>query len=164
MRRLIASVLVVWYALLAMGFHLHVHYCCGQVAEIVINSTHDACSGACNAPSKETQPVEKSCCLADATDKQCTKPVASDHEQQVTKHCCSSDDFYIALKELHQKAQFEINTHPHISKMVRSHVYSSNDEEAPSATQIADAPPSPPFWLLYSQPLFFADEDPADLV
>lgn len=163
MQRLLASVLLVWYAVLAMGFHLHVHYCCGQVADIAINSVHDTCSGSCSAPETKPEPAKKSCCMATSEAKQCSKPMVSDNDLQITKHCCSSDDFYIALKDLHQKTQFELDTHPLIAKMVRSYVYPTEEEEAPAAFLVAVAPPSPPFWLLYSQPLFFADEDLADL-
>jgi hypothetical protein len=71
MRRLFAVMIMLWYAVLSMGFQVHVHYCCGDISGIAIN-----------------QPVEtKDCCGAH-------------HDGcSVEKTCCSSEDFYLALEE-----------------------------------------------------------------
>lgn len=164
MRRMLASVMLVWYAVLAMGFHLHVHYCCGQVADIAINSTHEKCSGSCSAPeTTQPEPAQKSCCMATSTEKQCAKPVADRSEHQITKHCCSSDDFYIALKDLHQKTQFELDAQPVVARLARTHVYPQESEEAHLPAVSSVFLTAPPLWLLFQRQLFFADEDPADL-
>lgn len=73
MRRVFAITTMIWYAVLSMGFQVHIHYCCGDISGIAIN-----------------QPVEtKECCGAH-------------HEGcSVEKTCCSSDNFYVALEEEH---------------------------------------------------------------
>jgi len=64
---------MLWYAVLSMGFQVHVHYCCGDISGIAIN-----------------QPVQTiDCC--DAHHDGCA----------VEKTCCSSEDFYLALEEEH---------------------------------------------------------------
>lgn len=75
MQRIFAITIMVWYAVLSMGFQIHVHYCCGNVAGIAIN---------------QFSVEEENCC-------------GSHHEGcSLANSCCSSDDFYLALEEEHK--------------------------------------------------------------
>lgn len=119
MRRILAMALVLWYGLFAIGLHIHVHYCCGQIANIAINTTGDACSSQC-AATHHTAP-ESSCsssCGAQnhtappSQTKQCctskqTSVPAESASCSVDRSCCSSDDIHLSIDEAHAKSSLE---------------------------------------------------------
>lgn len=91
MKRLFAITIMVWYAVLSMGFQIHVHYCCGNVAGIAIN---------------QFSVEEENCC-------------GSHHEGcSLANACCSSDDFYLALEEEHKTPSEQIIPMPPVFQPV----------------------------------------------
>ncbi len=101
-----AVVLLVWYAVMATGFHVHIHYCCGKVADVSINRIAETCSGHCSASKAhlEKDAEHLGCCAKRAASaRQCDTHHPSTDGPELGKHCCSSDDFYVALEDAHDK-------------------------------------------------------------
>lgn len=156
MRRLLASVLIVWYAVLATGFHLHIHYCCGQVADVAINRTADECTTSCASHHAPKKTEEVSCCLkkSEVAHTACSHPLA-DEGDSLKKDCCSSDDFYIVLEDLHQKSDFDwmtvafVNDHPAVQA-----VNTTSHKKAIRAAQTNHT--GPPLYEMNVQRIFYA--------
>lgn len=151
MKRLLASVLLVWYAVLSMGFYLHVHYCCGELADIAINQAIEKCEGACSSHHEKPKSEEKaSCCMAHAK-----AEIQQAATCSIEKSCCSSDDFYIALEELHTKSDVDLNF-----ALVPIKTKLKTFEPAPLEVlneSFLDSNPAngPPLYLLYGQVLHY---------
>jgi hypothetical protein len=163
MRRFLAMALVLWYGLFAIGLHIHVHYCCGQIANIAINTTADACSSqcaathhaapesgcssSCGAQHHTTPPSQtKQCCTAQQT----SVPAETSH-CSVDRSCCSSDDIHLSIDEAHAKSSLEFELPAIIeepSNRVLAQVASRNTARAYH--------PAPrdgiPLYRLYQQP------------
>lgn len=119
MRRILAMALVMWYGLFAIGLHIHVHYCCGQIANIAINATADVCSSQC--ASAHHAAAGASCSSSCASHQHqapksnakscCTSHVASEVTGNtgcsVDRSCCSSDDIHLSIDEAHAKSSLE---------------------------------------------------------
>lgn len=127
-KRLLIIALVFWYAVMATGFHVHIHYCCGKLASIAINQVEgeeDACCGHSDSCS-------------------------------VKKKCCSSDDVYMALEEEHERSNFDLKLFSFTSSDTANHSDPYNSENT-ALEQIVQGNPAngPPLYLLYHQSLFY---------
>lgn len=150
MKRLLASVLLVWYAVLSMGFYLHVHYCCGEVAEIAINQAVEKCEGSCSSHAEHHPEKGSSCCMAPKKAEQNT-PSACTFE----KSCCSSDEFYVALEELHTKTDVELSFA--VAPVEWKQALPEFCEEGLLATTYLDGHPAtgPPLYIYFQQSLHY---------
>lgn len=80
MRRHLAIFIMVVYGVLSVGIHLHMHYCCGQLADISIFD-HDACN--------HHEENSGECC-------------------KKSTGCCSFEDITLKLNDSHNATYFKI--------------------------------------------------------
>ncbi len=163
MRRFIAMALVIWYGLFAIGLHIHVHYCCGQIANIAINTTADACSSQCAsahhaAPEAScsssctshqhhtTPPKEKSCCTSSTAAANTEKTGCS-----VDRSCCSSDDIHLSIDEAHAKSSLEFEL-PAVTEEPTSLAFEHSVLHALPSTYHPAPRDGIPLYRLYQQP------------
>ncbi|MBI1267525.1 MAG: hypothetical protein GC193_08860 [Cryomorphaceae bacterium] len=78
MIRTVAYLMMLWYTVLATGFTVHLHYCCGKLAEIGFNVVnHSGC-----------EDVHNDC--------------SHDHaENSFSQTCCTFNDFYVGIDADH---------------------------------------------------------------
>jgi hypothetical protein len=78
MIRSVAYLMMLWYTVLASGFTVHLHYCCGKLAEIGFNVVnHSGC-----------EDVHDDCSHNHA-------------ENSFTQTCCTFNDFYVGIEADH---------------------------------------------------------------
>lgn len=78
MLRLVAYITMLWYTVLAFGLSVHLHYCCGKLAEVGFNIVnHDGC-----------EEVHSGC---------------SEHHDvcSFSQSCCTFNDFYLGIDADH---------------------------------------------------------------
>ncbi len=130
MKRIFATALMVWYATLATGFYVHLHYCCGNLAGVEINYA---------------SVQDDSCC-------------SSHHDGCSMKTaCCSFDDFYIALEDEHNTASFELNLQSPVLVMP-VYILSLTDHAEQNArlSERANPKTGPPLYRLFCAPQHYA--------
>lgn len=153
MQRVLASVLLVWYAVLSIGFNLHMHYCCGELAEVAINQTTERCIGSCGvhheAPLEKT--TEHSCC----EHKQNQPEEQNTNTCHIEKHCCSSDDIYVALEDQHQKPDFDLLSSAVALSIEQAHVYFADADNHARVLTPGVPIHGPPLYELYQQRLHY---------
>lgn len=162
MRRFLASALIIWYGIFAVGLHIHVHYCCGQIANIAINTTAEACGSQCASKQHAAENTcSSSCRLHSHTSPEthqstCCKSSPSQEPNEsnycaVERSCCSSDDFHLSIDEAHAKSSLEFNFTPAIAEKTLIAV-----ADLASQTATTDYYPAPrdgiPLYRLYQQP------------
>lgn len=166
MRRLLAMALVLWYGLFAIGLHIHVHYCCGQIANIAINTTADACSSQC--ASAHHAAAEATCSSSCASHQHpapesnaktcCTSHVASEATENtscsVDRSCCSSDDIHLSIDEAHAKSSLDFEL-PAVFEADAPFLFTCVTSLAQAATHHPAPREGIPLYLLYQQPLLY---------
>ena len=115
---------------MATGLHVHLHYCCGQLAGIALN----------------TFIVEEdSCC--DSHHNSCS----------AKKGCCSTDDIKLSIEDEHAKASFDFEIQS-VAQEARITEYTEHDHSIPLKKEalVSHPPNGPPLYLLFVQPLHYA--------
>ncbi len=163
MRRILAMALVLWYGLFAIGLHIHVHYCCGQIANIAINTTAAACSSQCaSAHHAAAEATCSSSCASHqhpapkSSDKTCcTSHVASAIIENtgcaVDRSCCSSDDIHLSIDEAHAKSSLEFEL-PAIIEELSTRVFAQVASRNTPSTYYPAPRDGIPLYRLYQQP------------
>lgn len=81
-RKYLVIFITMVYTTLSVGIHLHLHYCCGKLADIhLTNATHNCCD-------------------------------TSEHNHgdcSLNNHCCSDENIKVSIDDKHQPSQFKIN-------------------------------------------------------
>lgn len=157
MRRLFAWTLTLWYALMASGVYLHVHYCCGNVLDISLNPTHAVCAtnepaDACTYTSESHHTQEHTCCSSSGCHSD------TDHHQAshtLSKACCSTDDFYIAIEDAHDKSAFSLDF-PSAQAELLSPVHRPIEPTQSAKPHRIDARAGPPLYLLFVSRIDYA--------
>ena len=129
LKRLHASMFLVWYAIMVTGFQVHIHYCCGSVAGVSIN---------------EVAGENHSCC-------------DSHHGGCSAEHgCCSSDDIDVSIKDEHKTAASEgdfffESIHPESAPLEVTFLHCQKQK----AYTHVQSRRGPPLYLLYSSRLHY---------
>ena len=115
---------------MATGLHVHLHYCCGQLAGIALN----------------TFIVEEdSCC--DSHHNGCS----------AKKGCCSSDEINLSIEDEHAKASFEFEIQDVAQEVNLSEFTEIDKGTALKKEEFISHPPNgPPLYVLFVQPLHYA--------
>jgi hypothetical protein len=144
MQRALATLVLGIYAVLAVGFHLHVHYCCGKIADVTINQVTDACVGSCSkhVPAQQHNQPVRSCCNKQTPVEEAATGCSVD------RHCCSSDDFYIIIDDEHQKTSVEFEMFVRFALEPAPKTIECPNLAAPKSVDVATRA-GPPLWLLY---------------
>lgn len=121
---------MVWYATLATGFYVHLHYCCGNLAGVEINYT---------------SVQEESCC-------------GTHHDGcSLETSCCSFDDLYIALEDEHKAASFELDLQAaSIAAPVSFVSLTDHIEQHAHLSERANPKTGPPLYRLFCAPQHYA--------
>lgn len=158
MQRICAWILTLWYALMVSGIYLHVHYCCGRVLDISLNPTHAICSTEApadrcgSAAAQADSALQQSCCTSSGCHKG-EHPEPSGHAW--SKSCCSSDDFYIAIEDAHDKSSFSLDFHLNNPPALPQKQHPVAPVKSP-VTHSIDARAGPPLYLLFVSRIDYA--------
>lgn len=157
MRRIAAWLMTLWYALMVSGIYLHVHYCCGRVLDVSMNPASAICSSASpddHSCLSSTQPTEneKGCCSSTGCN------TTNHHEapaHEWSQSCCSTDDFYIAIEDAHDKSAFSFNAIPPVKTAGNP---TSHPEITDEPLPVGSIEPraGPPLYLLFVSRIDYA--------
>lgn len=148
---------MVWYALMVSGIYLHVHYCCGRVLDVSMNPASAICSSAspddhsCHSSTPPTD-NEKGCCSSTGCHTT-NRHDAPAHEW--SQSCCSTNDFYIAIEDAHDKNAFSFSF-PAPAKTLRSAIPHPEITDEPLPVGAIEPRAGPPLYLLFVSRIDYA--------
>jgi len=132
-RKYVVILIALIYTTLSVGINLHLHYCCGKLANIhLVGSEHNCCD--------TTEHNHDGC--------------------ELGKHCCSNEDIKVSIDEKHQPSQFKVTfvasqSFP-VSYTIREFAFIIVAKQTISFGTDSDPPAKLPVYLMQHSLLFYA--------